>query len=129
MLPWSTWGPGTALVVARRLIALAVPWLLWPITRGHQPHTKRFLGGHDTPELSACQPPPAARASRPSLHLTVHARASASFLDILLVLVLLVLVPQEGAGHAVVSAYVELVIDNSDGRFPVSVSHTYTGDG
>jgi hypothetical protein len=26
---------------------------------------------------------------------------------------------QEGAGHAVVSAYVEIVIDNSDGRFPV----------
>ena len=26
---------------------------------------------------------------------------------------------QEGAGHAVVSAYVEVVFDNSDGRFPV----------
>lgn len=26
---------------------------------------------------------------------------------------------QEGAGHAVLSAYVELVFDNSDGRFPV----------
>lgn len=28
---------------------------------------------------------------------------------------------QEGAGHAVPSAYVELVFDNSDGRFPVSI--------
>ena len=27
--------------------------------------------------------------------------------------------PQEGAGHAVLSAFVELVFDNSDGRFPV----------
>jgi hypothetical protein len=26
---------------------------------------------------------------------------------------------QEGAGHAVLSAYVEVVFDNSDGRFPV----------
>lgn len=26
---------------------------------------------------------------------------------------------QEGAGHAVTSAYVELVFDNSDGRFPL----------
>jgi hypothetical protein len=26
---------------------------------------------------------------------------------------------QEGAGHAVLSAFVELVFDNSDGRFPV----------
>jgi chromosome segregation ATPase len=26
---------------------------------------------------------------------------------------------QEGAGHAVTSAYVEVVFDNSDGRFPV----------
>ena len=28
---------------------------------------------------------------------------------------------QEGAGHAVLSAYVEIVFDNSDNRFPVSV--------
>lgn len=27
--------------------------------------------------------------------------------------------PQEGAGHAVQSAYVEVVFDNSDGRLPV----------
>lgn len=27
---------------------------------------------------------------------------------------------QEGAGHAVLSSYVEIVFDNSDGRFPVS---------
>ena len=26
---------------------------------------------------------------------------------------------QEGAGHAVISAYVEIVFDNSDGRLPV----------
>ncbi len=26
---------------------------------------------------------------------------------------------QEGAGHAVMSAYVEVVFDNSDGRLPV----------
>lgn len=26
---------------------------------------------------------------------------------------------QEGAGHAVPQAYVEVVFDNSDGRFPV----------
>lgn len=26
---------------------------------------------------------------------------------------------QEGAGHAVLSAYVEVVFDNSDGRLPV----------
>ena len=26
---------------------------------------------------------------------------------------------QEGAGHAVLSAYVEIVFDNSDNRFPV----------
>lgn len=29
---------------------------------------------------------------------------------------------QEGAGHAVMSAYVEVVFDNSDGRFPVRVA-------
>lgn len=29
-------------------------------------------------------------------------------------------VPQEGAGHAVLSAYVEIVFDNADNRFPVS---------
>jgi len=29
---------------------------------------------------------------------------------------------QEGAGHAVMSAYVEVVFDNSDGRFPVRVT-------
>jgi hypothetical protein len=29
---------------------------------------------------------------------------------------------QEGAGHAVLSAFVELVFDNSDGRFPVGCS-------
>lgn len=28
---------------------------------------------------------------------------------------------QEGAGHAVLSAYVEIVFDNSDNRFPVSI--------
>ena len=28
-------------------------------------------------------------------------------------------VSQEGAGHAVLSAYVEIVFDNSDNRFPV----------
>lgn len=28
---------------------------------------------------------------------------------------------QEGAGHAVLSAYVEIVFDNSDSRFPVSL--------
>ena len=30
---------------------------------------------------------------------------------------------QEGAGHAVLSAYVEVVFDNSDGRFPVRHLH------
>lgn len=30
--------------------------------------------------------------------------------------------PQEGAGHAVSSAYVEIVFDNSDSRFPVGAS-------
>lgn len=29
------------------------------------------------------------------------------------------LVVQEGAGHAVLSAYVEIVFDNSDNRLPV----------
>ena len=28
---------------------------------------------------------------------------------------------QEGAGHAVLSAYVEIVFDNSDNRFPVRI--------
>jgi structural maintenance of chromosome 3 (chondroitin sulfate proteoglycan 6) len=31
-----------------------------------------------------------------------------------------VLVLQEGTGAAVMSGYVEVVFDNSDGRFPVS---------
>ena len=30
--------------------------------------------------------------------------------------------PQEGAGHAVLSAYVEIVFDNSDNRIPVSLT-------
>jgi hypothetical protein len=29
---------------------------------------------------------------------------------------------QEGAGHAVMSAYVEVVFDNSDNRLPVRVT-------
>ena len=33
---------------------------------------------------------------------------------------------QEGAGHAVLSAYVEIVFDNSDNRFPVSVQSAFT---
>lgn len=35
-------------------------------------------------------------------------------------LILEVLAAQEGAGHAVLSAYVEIVFDNSDNRLPVS---------
>lgn len=33
------------------------------------------------------------------------------------------MVLQEGAGHAVLSAYVEIVFENSDNRFPVSWVH------
>lgn len=39
----------------------------------------------------------------------------------------LVIIPQEGAGQRVASAYVEVVFDNSDGRFPVSPWLQYVG--
>lgn len=64
---------------------------------------------------SAMLPEPAPTASSPA-----SSTPALLLMPTLLSVLLAVLAgPQEGAGHAVLSAYVELVIDNSDNRLPV----------
>lgn len=57
----------------------------------------------------------------------LHVRVSKQAPQHILVLTFTAFVlTQEGAGHAVLSAYVEIVFDNADNRFPVRFYGVYT---